>query len=533
MLLRLFAVLTTVLAILVAAPPALAQAPAPGRVELPPKPDLVDRSTPRRSLDGFLRASRAGDRERAAQFLDLRAIPKSRQAQEGPVLAGRLALVLGWTLVLDTAKLSDDPDGDPSDGPGSDLVGTVQLAEDAVPIALTRTRLDDGAQAWLVSKTTVAMVPALYGAHGGRWIGERMPAALRVTVLDLAAWQWIGLALSAVLGYAIGWLAGSVVVRLAMLIARRTKTPWDDELVTVARGPLRLALGAVSFGLLVQELYPTATARLVIDRIRDTLLVYAVAWLVIRFLHVGASSLHARLPEDTVGEMKSRGVRTQLAVLRRVATILVGLIAAAAVLTQFDEVRSVGNSLLASAGIAGIVLGVAAQKTLGAVIAGIQVSFTQPLRIGDTVTIENEFGSVEDIHLTYVVVKLWDERRLVVPTPRLLEQPFQNWTRQSADILGTVTLQVDYTTPIEKLRIELDRIVAEHPAWDRRVCKLQVTDTTDRAMVVRALVSAQNADKCFALRCDVREKLLRFLQELDTGSHLPRVRWDGGPGALG
>lgn len=491
-----------------------------------PRPEALDRSTPRRSLEGFLRAGRAGDAERASHFLDLRGTARGKL--DGAELASRLALVLDWTLVIDPAKVSDAPDGDPSDGPGSDILGAVPAGDDLVPIALVKTR-DEGKDVWLFSRTTVAMVPALYAAHGARWIGGRMPAALRGTVLGVAAWQWIGSLLALAAAWAIGLVVGSLAIRGAMLVARRTKATWDDALVTAAKGPLRLGLGVGAFGVLTGYLHLPATARAVVGPAADILFIIATAWLVIRLIHVGASSLHASLPEDTAGELKSRGIRTQLAVMRRVASIVVGVVAGAAILTQFDVVKSFGTSLLASAGIAGIVLGIAAQKALGSVIGGIQLSITQPLRLGDSVTIENEFGSVEDIHLTFVVIKLWDERRLVVPVTKILENPFQNWTRTSADILGSVMLQVDYTTPIDRLREELDRIVGDNPLWDGRVCRLQVTDTTDRAVVVRALVSAQNADKCFNLRCEVREKLLRFLQDLEQGGFLPRVRWDKGP----
>ncbi|HCF59138.1 MAG TPA: mechanosensitive ion channel protein MscS, partial [Myxococcales bacterium] len=207
-----------------------------------------------------------------------------------------------------------------------------------------------------------------------------------------------------------------------------------------------------------------------------------------------------------------------------IASVTVYVVAAALVLTQFEAVRNLGMSLLASAGIAGIVVGLAAQKTISSLLAGIQLSITQPIRIGDSIVVEGEFGTVEEIHLTYVVVRVWDLRRLIVPITRFLDAPFQNWTKVSPEIMGTVELFADYSVPIDQVRAELGRFCEAHPAWDKKVCNLQVTAVSERTVTLRALVSSENAGKSSELRNAVREQLVKFLQQLDGGRYLPQVR---------
>jgi small-conductance mechanosensitive channel len=189
----------------------------------------------------------------------------------------------------------------------------------------------------------------------------------------------------------------------------------------------------------------------------------------------------------------------------------------------FEPVRQLGTSILATAGIAGIIIGFAAQRSISTLLAGLQIALTQPIRLDDVVIVENEWGRIEDISLTYVTVRIWDQRRLIVPINHFIEQPFQNWTRSSADILGTVFLHVDYRAPLAEIRTELDRILAESPYWDGKVKVLQVTDAGPQTLELRALGSAADASLAWDLRCEVREKLVTFLQQHHPDS-LPRVR---------
>jgi small-conductance mechanosensitive channel len=204
---------------------------------------------------------------------------------------------------------------------------------------------------------------------------------------------------------------------------------------------------------------------------------------------------------------------TQVRVLRRVATTVVMLVTVAAALMTFDSVRQYGVSLIASAGAAGLVVGLAARPLLTNLFAGIQIALTQPIRIGDAVIVENEWGWVEEITGTYVVIKIWDWRRLVVPLSYFLERPFQNWTRQTSDLIGSVMLWVDYTVPVARVRARLEEIVRGSRLWDGQVVNLQVVDSNERAVQLRALASARTSPEAWDLRCEVREKLVAFLQE--------------------
>lgn len=252
-------------------------------------------------------------------------------------------------------------------------------------------------------------------------------------------------------------------------------------------------------------------------------LIACVAWLIIMISDVTADAIVARYQLNVADSVMARKIQTQVRVLHRVVVVVVIVIAIAVMLMTFPEIREIGTSLLASAGLAGLIVGVAMRPTLSSLIAGIQIALTQPIRIGDSVVVENEWGWVEDIGSMYVVVRIWDNRRLVLPLSYFIDHPFQNWTRTSPELLGTVFLWVDYTTPIDELRDELARILKSSEKWKGEVCGLLVTDVSDHAMQVRALMDARNAGYLWDLRCHVREKLIQFLREHHPRC-LPRLR---------
>jgi small-conductance mechanosensitive channel len=252
-------------------------------------------------------------------------------------------------------------------------------------------------------------------------------------------------------------------------------------------------------------------------------LIAVLAWLVILVSEVVSDVLTARYKVDTADNLLARKVETQLAVLHRVISVAVVLIALGLILMTFPAIHSIGTSLLASAGLAGLVIGVAMKPTISSLVAGIQIALTQPMRLEDVVIVEGEWGWIEEITTTYVVVRIWDLRRLVLPLSYFIENPFQNWTRTSADLLGTVMLWVDYTVPVGEVREELQRIVKTTNLWKGEVCALQVTDANERAIQLRALVDARDSGAQWDLRCYVREKLIEFLQQKYPGC-LPRLR---------
>jgi small-conductance mechanosensitive channel len=254
----------------------------------------------------------------------------------------------------------------------------------------------------------------------------------------------------------------------------------------------------------------------------------STCWLAVGAVRVTETLIVGRFDIAGADNLHARAVHTQMRGLRNVASFLVVVVAVAFALLSFERVRQLGAGLLASAGLAGVVLGFAAQKSLSALLSGIQIAFTQPIRIDDVVVVEGEWGRVEEITLTYVVVKIWDGRRLVLPVGYFLEKPFQNWTRRESNLLGAVELRLDYATPVDAVRQELGRVLAASKLWDRRTSSVQVTDATEKGIVVRVLVSARDAGSLFDLRCEVREKLVAFLQRGHPVS-LPRVRTEVRP----
>ena len=241
------------------------------------------------------------------------------------------------------------------------------------------------------------------------------------------------------------------------------------------------------------------------------------------FINVASDLVRRRYDVDVEDNLLARKRVTHIQVLRRTAIILVVLVTLGAMLLVHPAARSFGVSLFASAGVAGLVIGLAARPVFANLIAGIQIAFTQPIRLDDAVVIEGEWGWIEEITATYVVVRIWDWRRLIVPLSTIIEKPFQNWTRESAAVLGSVYWTVDYTVPVPQVRAKLEELLRQSPLWDGRVANLQVTDTDAHGVVLRGLMSAHNSPAAWDLRCDMREKMLDWLQRTHPGA-LPRLR---------
>jgi small-conductance mechanosensitive channel len=379
-------------------------------------------------------------------------------------------------------------------------------------------RLKSQAPRWGFSSGTLAGVPELYTEHGPSPLEPYLPPALKRDMLGMARWQWLGIVVAIVLALLGGRALAYTMGRMSAHMAARTRASWDDELVVALRSPAHLLFSVFTFGPLIWLLALPGGARLACGRVASTLGFAAIAWSAIRILGVVSKVVEGRALKAEGGSgttLWTRGVRTQVRVLRRVVTLLLVVCSGAVMLMQFEVVRSAGVSLLASAGLAGVVLGLAAQRTLSSLFAGIQLTITQPIRMGDEIVIENESGIIEEITLTYVVVRIWDERRLIVPMSRFLEHPFQNWTKISSELHGTVMLHASWKVSVDALRAELDRLLKDNPLWDGRTKVVHVTDARDRSIELRVLVSASNAKRLFELRAELRERLVAWLARLD------------------
>jgi small-conductance mechanosensitive channel len=291
---------------------------------------------------------------------------------------------------------------------------------------------------------------------------------------------------------------------------------------------LAVVVFAISAVLPFFDLRPSAVA-FTDKTIVLTLLVLA-CWELLVLCDVGAERYLRGFRLDVADNLEARKAVTQVRILKRTAKTLVVVLFLALMLMTFDTARQFGVSLMASAGAAGIVLGLAARPVLGNLIAGVQIAVTQPIRVDDAVVVEGEWGWIEEINSAFVVIKLWDWRRLVVPLGYFIEKPFQNWTRTTASIIGTVYFHVDYTVPVQRVREKLEEVTRASELWDRQVVNLQVTESLENSMQLRALVSASTSPRAWDLRCEVREKLIAFLQR-EYPDALPRQRVDlsGGP----
>ncbi len=363
---------------------------------------------------------------------------------------------------------------------------------------------------WVLAAHAVAIV--VIREVDGPWAGWAASAA-----------DWLrGLA---VLG-AVVWLLSRIghVIELRLnQVATRTSGTWDDLLMPLLGRAVRRVMPLIALILATPVLAVSPGLQVVFSNGISLLVIGGVAFVLVELLDAAEAAVLRRYPLQVADNLEARRVHTQVVVLKKVALAVIAIFTLASALMVFEPVRQLGTSILASAGIAGIIIGLAAQRSIATLLAGLQIAITQPIRLDDVVIVEGEWGRVEDITLTYVMVRIWDLRRLVVPITYFIEQPFQNWTRQSADILGTVFLHVDYTVPVEAVRVELGRILQASPHWDGKVNVLQVTEARERTLELRALASAPDASEAWNLRCEVREKLVAFLRERYPET-LPRVR---------
>jgi small-conductance mechanosensitive channel len=341
---------------------------------------------------------------------------------------------------------------------------------------------------------------------------ERISAQIRHFALDHFPefLQGAGVVLGALVG---GMLIKWILFKVLSAYQHWFPHIWVEAILAKLSKPLSyfLPLLLLSTSLPLIPLSPEAFE--VVRRVMEILLTCAFAWFLIGWVNVVQYRVKKKYQLDKADNIKERKIVTQLQFIRRVAVILIIFFAVCLILMSFPTVRRIGTGLVTSAGIAGVILGFAAQRSLGNLLAGFQIAFTQPLRLDDVLVVENEWGRVEEITLTYVVVRIWDQRRLILPINYFIEKPFQNWTRTNAELLGTVFLYLDYTAPIDALRQELTRILKETHLWDGRVGILQVTESKERTLELRVLVSAIDSPTAFDLRCLVREKLVDFIQK--------------------
>ncbi|MGT2439170.1 mechanosensitive ion channel family protein [Bradyrhizobium betae] len=349
-------------------------------------------------------------------------------------------------------------------------------------------------------------------------------------------WQAVMADIDRMLGWIPSWcvglglVAGAILLALAFyrlavwLLTRAfgTRLPLLGVFIERTSGPAQLALCLAAVALVLplaplDDVFLTPLTRLFV-----VAFIALIGWISIRIVDMSAARYLQNF-RDVAENFVARKHVTQVRVFKRVTDTIIVIITVSTALMTFDSVRQYGVSLFASAGAAGLIVGLAARPLLSNLIAGLQIAITQPIRIEDAVIIENEWGWVEDIAATYVVIRLWDWRRMVVPLSYFIEKPFQNWTRDTASLIGVIALHVDYRADVPRIRRWLEGAVKESKLWDGAVVNLQVIDADSRTIELRALVSARNAPQSWDLRCEMRERLIAFIRD-EMPEALPRER---------
>jgi small-conductance mechanosensitive channel len=351
-----------------------------------------------------------------------------------------------------------------------------------------------------------------------------MARDLDLIALVLAGWRdWLTTAAVSASALVLGTVVQRVLFSVTRRAAKRRPGYLLASVVRFADTPSRVILPVLMLLAAVPWLRIAPSSLALLLRALELVLIAALGWLAIATLKAFQEFIANRYTIEAADNLAARRMRTQVQLLHHIAVSVVVMVTVAFMLMTFPNIRHLGESLFASAGLAAVIAGLAARTTLSSLFAGFQIALTQPIRLDDAVVVEGEWGWIEEITTTYVVVRIWDLRRLVVPLSYFIEKPFQNWTRRTADLLGTVFIYTDYSVPVDEVRHEVHRILQASGMWDGRKWGLQVTNATDRCIELRALMSAPSGPKAWDLRCHVREKLIDFLQR-EYPQSLPRVR---------
>jgi small-conductance mechanosensitive channel len=501
--------------------------------------DLARLRTPQGALETFYAAGDAERYEEAAQVLNLADLPADERDATAAELAEKLHFVLARELEVDWRALPDRPNGaidvpassgldrdgvEPRGAPAPRrnlLVGTVAGNGPPVEVRLERVTAQDLPPVWLIARSTVAHVDALYERYGPSWLERAAPGWLLDTLGDALLWRWlaVGLLMAASAG------VGILLQRLAARLMRTSDRTWLRGLASEVDAPLATLASIATFWLAYTVL--PGPPRQWAAAILTVLVVAGLTWLgtsVVDFFSEYIGKRHV----DLVAHHDNRRARrrlTYLSVARRAFVVVVIVIGAGVALAQFGTLRTLGTSLLASAGVAGILVGIAAQGPLSNLIAGVQIALTQLVQIGDTVFYKDDYAYVEDVTYTFVVLRTWDQRRIAVPNRHVISHPLENWEMTSSHLVMPLVLYVDFRTPIDELRQRYVDLLEATEDWDReQPAILQVVELKDDVIGLQAWCSAADPDVAWRLACHLREELMAFLREWEDGRYLPRRR---------
>ncbi len=502
---------------------------------LPPAPDTFYQISPQETVESYVRACRAGRFETAMHALNLNLFPADQQAELGPLLAQQLYYVLDQRIALTWGSIPDRPDG-AATAPGPTVsnvgaarrsvsVGDLTSEGRSIAIRLQRVRVDDQAPRWVWAATTVEEIPGLYTNYGPGYLEQHMPEWSKQRMFGVQLWVIVGMVLFAFACWLIGWL----IYRALRYICYAVPYEWANVLGDQLAKPTGAAIGILLYYVLLREVLslsgPWARGFFILMLI---IVVGVIIWVASRAIDYVIGYLAERNLADVSDEANdaSRRRMTTLSVARRVIVFVLLVVGVSVIFSRINGLEGVGYALIGSAGFAAIVLGIAAQSTLGNLVAGIQIAATRPVRIGDAVNYEGDYGNVEDVRFTYLVIKTWDLRRVVVPLKYFIDHPFENWSMTDSKLLRTFFVFVDYRTNVEQVRKRFAELTRSHELFNRhKDPDLIVYELTEESVKLRCTVSAEDSSKAWTLHCDVREGLLEYIQQLEEEKILPRERY--------
>ncbi len=503
---------------------------------LPKLDEPLDRSTPQAAMESFYDACKNEDYSRAAHVLDLRKLSPEEQKRRGAELARKLHYVLNQKFWVDWDSLSsrpsalmDSPAGTKHPMAGkpqkSLLLKKIDVQGRVATVRLHRVKPADGDPVWVFSYRTVAKVEPLYQEYGPTWFQQSLPGWAKANILaGIRLWEWIVLGLALVVAVLLGWLTQ----RAIRVSANKSPVEGYSTYAKPLRLPAAVTVGTLFFYLVnVLLLRLPGPVSFFLHPLMLIAFVASVCWVLLRLLNVFSEHVIQTyiegLEEGTPGA--ERQLLTQLSVGRRLVALIGVCIAVGVVLLQLKVFEVVGVGLLASAGVVGIVLGIAAKPVLGNLIAGMQIAVTRPVRISDVVVYAGEWGYVENVTFAYLVIRTWDSRRLMVPLQHFISNPVENWSKINTHLVKPIYMYVDYRTDVDAVRDKFAELLRDCEDWDEEVePQVLVTDLKEETMELRALCSAKDASKAWYLHCYLREEMIKFIREQQDGQFLPRQR---------
>lgn len=497
--------------------------------------EFINLQTPQAAMEHFVLACRESKYELAAHALNLNLLPEKVRTQKAAILAEKLYYVMDKRVSINWDNLPDRPDGQVNQARAGNKAiagkaqksirfGSLSLNGRTISLRLDRIKIEQEAPVWVISANTVENIELLYEEYAPSELDRLVPEWAEFEFLGIQVWKIIGLLIFAFLCY----FLGKLIANLINWFVRKSDKHWIEEIGDKIATPIALAISVLSFYFIMSKfLSISGLFSPIFYALMLVVVIGSFTWLVLRIIEYAID----RITETQVGDISdeenldSRRYLTTISVARRVFTFIIIFLGIGLVLSQFEFLQNLGISLMASAGVATVVLGIAAQSTLGNIIAGMQIAITKPARIGDTVFFENHYGTIEDIRFTYLIIKTWDEKRVIVPLKHFITEPFENWSMNDAHLMKPIMIYADYTIDVEKIRIKFSELLKDADSYDEKEPpKLQVIGSSKEGIEMRALCSAKDPSTAWNLHCDIREKLLKYVAQLENGIYLSKER---------